>query len=205
MSSTTKKLFTSIVLGWRQKSQQIKPPTWPDRPTTSRKLQFGRTYPLRFCMFWVLQQRICLLCMWLWVCIVQVRSLPLLLQYGAMAAAAGRQAGNDEVIQQAGLRPWQLALRPVPVLTGAVVQWAWRFGPSSTPALPHCCFFISLGTGPGHCAACQAHSVNPQLLQGFRASSLRPTRSLLVSVCGHTLWLQSSQGIEDRVTYQHTR
>lgn len=36
-------------------------------------------------------------------CVVEVTLL--LLQYRAMAAAAGRQAGNDEVIQQAGLRP----------------------------------------------------------------------------------------------------
>lgn len=35
-------------------------------------------------------------------------------------------------------------VRPVPVLTRAVVQWAWCYGPSSTPALPHCYFFISL-------------------------------------------------------------
>lgn len=60
-----------------------------------------------------------------------------------------REAGSDEVIQQAGLRLWQLVLRSVPVLTGAVVQWAWCYGPSFTPALPHCCFFISLVLAQG--------------------------------------------------------
>lgn len=68
----------------------------------------------------------------------------MLSRWGHSIAVWARQAGNDEVIQQAGLRPWQLVLRPVPVLTGAVVPCARCCDPNSTPALPLCCFFISL-------------------------------------------------------------
>lgn len=128
-------------------------------------------------------------------------SLPL--RSGAMAAAAGRQAGNDEVIQQAGLRPWQLALWPVPVLTGAVVQRALRSGPGSKPALPLCCFFISLVLAQGAARLARPTAWTHSCCRALASLSLPP--SLFVSVCGHTLWPQSSQGIKDQVTYQHTR
>lgn len=52
-----------------------------------------------------------------------------------VAAAARRQAGSDEVTLQGGLRLWQLGLRPVPVLTGAVVQWTLALHTSVTPLL----------------------------------------------------------------------
>lgn len=164
-------------------------------------------------MFWALHQCICLLCMWLHVCCVSEVTL-LLLQHRAMAAAAGRQAGNDEVIQQAGLRPWQLALRPVPVLTGAVVQWARCYGPCSTTALPHCCFFISLvldqvaarlarptawthsccrALGPSHSVSLSprlclwSHTVTA-VLTGNKGSGYVPTHSLTQLCKPLTLW-----------------
>lgn len=98
-------------------------------------------------MFWALHCCICLLCMWLCMCCVgEVTGRCCSNEPWQQLQEA---AGNDEVIQQARLRLWQLALRPVPVLTGAVVQWAWCYGPSFTTALHHCCFFISVVLAQG--------------------------------------------------------
>ena len=105
------------------------------------------------------------------------------------------QSGNDEVTQQAGLKLWQLVLWPVPVLTGAVVPWAWSFGPSTTPALSQCCFFISLMLAQSVMQLARhtewTHSCC-KALGPFPFASVR---------C-HTLWPQSSQGIKDQVSYQ---
>lgn len=64
---------------------------------------------------------------------------------------------------------------------GTVLRSQLRTG--ITPLL----IFHPLGTGPGHRASCQAHSVNPQLLQGFRALSLRRSLSLRLCLWSHTV------------------
>lgn len=99
-----------------------------------------------------------------------------------MAAAAERQASSDEVIQPAGLRPWQLVLWPVPVLTRAVVQWAWCYSPLSTPALALCCFSLAWYWPRVPCGlpGPQREPSCCRALEPFHSVSL------LISFCGHT-------------------
>lgn len=122
-------------------------------------------------------------------------------RWGHSIAVWARQAGNDEVIQQAGLRPWQLALRPVPVLTGAVVPCARCCDPNSTPALPLCCFFISLVL-----AQSAVELARPTAWIYSCCKALGPSHSfsvsLFVSICGQHTVTTVLTGKMDRFTYQ---
>lgn len=103
-------------------------------------------------------------------------------------------AGNDEVTQQAGLKLGQLALWSVPMLT-EVLQWAWCYSFCPTPALPFCCFFISLVL-----AQSVAQLARPTMWTHSCCRALGPFQ--FTSISGHTFWPQSSRGIKDQVAHQ---